>query len=817
MKNVFRVVLLFASGLLSQSVLHAQVPVITAVAPLAQTVKQYAKFEAAITLTASWTNPYDYDNIRVQAVVTRPDGQQETIDGFFMQDYQITNTQTGTISVLGAGGFKIRYAPTQTGVYQYMVSCTTSAGTGSFPTQTFTCETPDPLSAKGFVRADQTNYLHFDNGEQYIPVGENMAWQQSNIYQDYQNWLQKLSSNGGNFIRLWLCHWGIGLEWKANTNGYQGLRKYQQSNAFYLDWLLDKCAEKGVYVMLCLNHHGQVSSQVNPNWNESPYNTANGGPCANTWDFFTNSAAKASLKNRLRYTVARWGYQRSIMAWELFNEVDWTDQFDQRKADVSAWHLEMSAYLKQKDPRQHLVTTSYAHDYNDQETWNQPDIDLTQTHYYVDVPNLERALASGNTQYLNDYGKPTLNGEFGLGGSASGLSTLDPNGIHVHNALWGGLFSGGAGTGMQWWWDTYVNQQNLYTHFAGVSAVAAVLPLQAANFQPLSAFAAGAPADLSLTPSLGWGGLADTEISITTSGTISPAGAKLGQYLYGSQWNTQYRRPPVFTVTYPAAGQFLVKTGTSTGQLPKISIWIDGVQVLNQNGAVNQTYSVNVPAGNHQIQVDNTGTDWISIASYTFSGLGSAIDVYALCAEDQTQMAGWVLHNQYNHQRVKTSGQPNPVDGAVLKITGLVNGAYQLHWFNCLTGALTATETVQKNTDTLSIPVPSLLWDAVFSLTNQTVSTGDVAIQSFPTEVYPNPVNAGTMIKTAFYLDAPVRTRVTLLDASGKALQSIFEDALPAGEQLVQTIMPENLAAGIYWVKIEAGNKVAVKGVGVVR
>jgi len=815
MKKHFLPTVLFLAVL--PAFLNAQAPVISAVTPLSQTVKQYAKFEAAITLTASYTNPYDYDNIRVQALVTRPDGQQETIDGFFIQDYQITNTQTGAISVLGAGGFKIRYAPTQTGVYQYVVSCTTNAGTGSFPAQTFTCVTPDPIAAKGFVRADQTNYLHFDNGEQYIPVGENMAWQQSNIYQDYQNWLEKLSSNGGNFIRLWLCHWGIGLEWKANTSGYQGLRKYQQSNAFYLDWLLDKCADKGVYVMLCLNHHGQVSSQVNPNWSDSPYNTANGGPCANTWDFFTNATAKATLKNRLRYTVARWGYQRSIMAWELFNEVDWTDQFDQRKADVSAWHLEMSAYLKQKDPRQHLVTTSYGQDFNDPQTWNQPDIDFTQTHFYVDVPNLERVLAGGNTNYLNDFGKPTLNGEFGLGGSPSGLNTLDPNGIHVHNALWGGLFSGGIGAGMQWWWDTYVNQQNLYTHFAGVSAVAAQLPLQSANFQPTSAFATGAPTDLSLTPSLGWGGLADTDIAITEGGTISPAGAKLGQYLYGSQWNTEYRRPPVFTVKYPASAQFSVRTGSSTGQAPKIAIWVDGVQVLNQGAATSQTYTVNVPAGNHTIKVDNTGTDWITIAAYTFSGIGSALDVYALRAEDQSQMAGWVLHNRYNHVQVKNSGQPNPVQGAVLKITGLNNGAYNLRWFNCLTGALASTQTISKNTDTLSIPVPSLLWDAVFALSSQSVSTGEVATIAFPTEVYPNPVSAGTSLSAAFHLDAPARTRVTLLDAAGRALQQVFDEQLLAGEQLVEAKVPGDLAAGIYWLKIEAGGNVAVKGVGVVR
>lgn len=253
------------------------------------------------------------------------------------------------------------------------------------------------------------------------------------------------------------------------------------------------------------------------------------------------------------------------------------------------------------------------------------------------------------------------------------------------------------------------------------------------------------------------------------------------------------------------------------GTLPKIAIWVDGVQQLNQSAVTNQTYTVSVPAGNHIIKVDNTGTDWVSIAAYTFSGLGSAVDVYALRADDQSQMAGWVLHNRYNHLQVKNNGQPNPVQGAMLKITGLNNGAYNLRWFNCLTGALTSTQTISKSTDTLSIPVPSLLWDAVFALSSQSVSTGEVAANAFPTEVYPNPVSAGASLSAAFSLDTPARTRVTLLDAAGKALQQVFDEQLPAGEQLLEALVPGNLAAGIYWLKIEAGKNVAVKGVGVVR
>ncbi len=208
------------------------------------------------------------------------------------------------------------------------------AGTGTFAPQTFSVTAPTQDGNGGFVRSDQTNYLHLDDGKQYIPVGENIAWQSSNAYVDYTNWLTKLSDNDGNFFRLWQCSWGLGLEWRNGSAGYAGLRKYKQNNAFYTDWLLDFCAEKGIYVMYCLQYHGQVSTNVNPNWSDSPYNAANGGPCANTWDFFTNTAAKNHTKNRYRYVLARWGYSRNIMSWELFNEVGWTDQFEQRKDDI---------------------------------------------------------------------------------------------------------------------------------------------------------------------------------------------------------------------------------------------------------------------------------------------------------------------------------------------------------------------------------------------------------------------------------------------------------------------------------------------------
>lgn len=804
MKNIYLTGLQFFLFVVSIPMMTAQAPSITAATPATGSVEQWGKFEVQLDVSATWTNPYDYDEIRVSCVFTGPDGQSKTVDGFFMQDYTLANMQTGALNTVGTGSFKVRFSPDKPGDWTYAPSITNAAGTGTFPAQTFTVTAPEVESNAGFVRTDQTNYLHFDDGRQYIPVGENIAWQSSNPYVDYKNWLTKLSDNDGNFFRLWQCSWGLGLEWKNGSGGYLGLRKFKQNNAFYTDWLLDFCAEKDIYVMYCLQHHGQVSTNVNPNWSDSPYNTVNGGPCANTWEFFTNTAAKNHTKNRYRYVLARWGYSRNVMSWELFNEVGWTDQFEQRKDDIAAWHEEMAAYLKANDPNVHLVTTSYVNEYNDPNTWNLPDIDFTQTHFYVETPYLERALVNGVRSYLNDYGKPTINGEFGLSGSGANLGTIDPDGIHIHNSMWGSLFGGGMGTGMSWWWDNYIDPKNLYYHFAPISAVARVIPMHASNMAPTQAAVSGVAADLLLTPSQGWGAVSDTSLTINADGSVTSAGAGLGQFLYGSQWNTQHRRPPVFYANYPASGQFKVRTGSDTGQSPKVVIYVDGIKVLEQNAAVNQTYTVNIAAGQHSIKVDNTGTDWITIASYTFTGLGSGLGVYVLKSENQARLAGWVLNNQYNYQNVPVNGAPAAASGGSLQVPGVTNGSYTVKYFDCLTGALLNSEPVSVENGALSLGLPDILWDMAFLIDDQSVGIAEAA-QTLDFEVFPSPATPGSTIMLDVNTTEKIPLTVTLLDMAGRSLRSLFSGDSSGAQQRITVALPSDLPGGMYWLKMADG------------
>ena len=234
MKKIFYLTIIFFIPHLIIAQQPLAVPVINAVVANSTNLPKLNKLELTVNLTASYTNSYDYDDIAVQCIFNSPTGRKDTVDGFFMQDYILG--ANGNLTATGAGDFKVRYAPNEAGSWSYDISCISTGGTGVYPTQFFECTAS---SEAGFIRKNATNYLNFDNGSQYIPVGENIGWQNNNVVTDYTNWVGNLTANGGNFIRVWMSSWAFGLEWKNNSNGFSGLKKYKQTSAYYFDWLLD--------------------------------------------------------------------------------------------------------------------------------------------------------------------------------------------------------------------------------------------------------------------------------------------------------------------------------------------------------------------------------------------------------------------------------------------------------------------------------------------------------------------------------------------------------------------------------------------------
>jgi hypothetical protein len=160
------------------------------------------------------------------------------------------------------------------------------------------------------------------------------------------------------------------------------------------------------------------------------------------------------------------------MAWELFNEVEWTDAAsrDRNWPVIVAWHNEMAAYLRQLDPYRHLVTTSSAK--------NHPELyaamDYFQPHAYP--KDVFRELAA--IKLLP--GKPGFFGEFGRG-----IEKLneDERGV-VRDGLWAGLLSGHAGTAQYWFWERVV-QLKLEDEFQRAARMVALSRMpERTNAQP---------------------------------------------------------------------------------------------------------------------------------------------------------------------------------------------------------------------------------------------------------------------------------------------------------------------------------------------
>ncbi len=162
-----------------------------------------------------------------------------------------------------------------------------------------------------------------------------------------------------------------------------------------------------------------------------------------------------------RYTIARWGYSRGLFAWELWNKVNLADNMAQEETLVP-WIEEMAEFIRDMDIHGHLIGNSFNISVDGSSPfWKDPD--FIQRHEY-NRSDWAVAVSRETAKTLPSAGKPFFYGEFGLGGE-----TIDPDAVHFCNGIWVSLMSGAAGTAMLWWWDSYVERNELYDTFYGLS------------------------------------------------------------------------------------------------------------------------------------------------------------------------------------------------------------------------------------------------------------------------------------------------------------------------------------------------------------
>ncbi len=426
----------------------------------------HGRFEIEAAVTTAAANPFDPAEIAVDGLFTAPDGRILTCPGFLFE--------------LGAEGrpdlWRVRFSPDQEGSWTWKLRVATPLNTVTSDARTLNCVASE---SRGGIRVSKSNPLYFEDarGDFFYPIGHNVCW---NSLKEYEDQFARMNGSGENWSRIWIAAWNCEIEWAPHVSPYYGgLGWYNLENARKLDTIVDLAERNGLYLQLVLHEHCRLSAKNNPEWQNNPYNRKLGGPCDEPKDFFTNEEARRLTKNRLRYIVARWGHSSSVMAWELFNEVDLTDDFN--FARDAAWHKEMAEYLKAVDPHGRMVTTSYISAPN-AGTYALPAIDYTQSHIYV--PDV----VSHFTQiqpWFTEFGKPHFVAEFGKN-TTDGVDAKDKAGRVIHSGLWAQLMQPDAGNAMSWWWYDLINPNDLYYHWAALSRFAADWDRRGENWRLLT-------------------------------------------------------------------------------------------------------------------------------------------------------------------------------------------------------------------------------------------------------------------------------------------------------------------------------------------
>lgn len=715
-------------------------PVVTVRSLPAARPETYGRTELVVDLDRTYENPFDPDEIAVDATFTGPGNRTLRVPGFWFQSYRRETAEEGAEKLVaeGAPGWRVRFCPPAPGGWRVTVAAKDPTGTGTSAPLSFTvAASKNP----GFVRRSPNNsrYFQLDSGAPYFLIGENVCWSGRGGLRDYETWFSKLGAAGGNFARIWM-----GL-FRPIEQKEPGLGRYDLANAFYYDGILDLAARHNLYCMFAFGTYSEFTTGGffgEGRWPVNPYNKANGGPAAAPEDFWSDPVARAFYKRRLRYLIARYGAWTNLAFWEFWNE----------RGGPAPWFAEMAAYLKANDPHRRPVTNSYSTT-GEADVWNLPDIDLTQTHRYGDEGSIRdiTPLLIADAREHDVYRKPHLMGEFGISWRGSD-EKFDPKGVgtNLHNGLWAAALTGHAGGAAIWWWDSYVEPKNLYGHFTGLARFAAGVDWPRRRFEPLAVptptRAARGPetfSNLPLAPTAGWGKSSGATITVHPDGSLS--GPALPTHLFGPA-KAELRAPTRLRITLPRPSRLILHVNAVSDKAD-LRVSVDGKTVaafpfdaapegpkgyestkqFPEYGGIYQAVfntdrTVDLPAGAHTITLDNTAGDWLSLGSLTFENARSSryVALRPLALQDVAtgETLLWLQDPESNWFNDRADVAPQAFTGVTLALPLSRPGVYRVDWWDTRAGKVLRTDTVRSvKAGALSLAVPSFTRDIALHIT----------------------------------------------------------------------------------------------------
>lgn len=647
--------------------------------------QQGTRAYAAIETAFEWPNfvgdPFDYLVHDVRVRIATPGGEIISLPAFFD----------------GGTTWRARHTPKTSGTYKVVGAFDNGQKLNlSTQTQSWSVNSASALSG-AWVRVDAKNARRFTlaDGQRFYPFGLNQAWTGSG-QKDYEEKFAQLQKTGLNWSRIWMNHWdGKNLDW--SQTGQLPLGEINLEAARRWDGIIQSADRHNVYVQIAIQHHGQYSLRVNPNWGENPWNVANGGFLPTPDEFFTHARARELTKRKLRYMVARYGYSPHIMAWELWNEVQFTAAAQDKQWDaVAAWHREMTDFLREQDIYDHLVTTS-----SEVPPAVFAPVDYYQHHAYP--INLIPVLSAQHFAGAQWPVKPEFVGEFGPD------NTKDrPDEWTMHSGLWAGLMSDVAGAA-QYWEGDRVERDNYYFHFAAASALLKQSGFVAQDQRQMvrrvaTQIETPLRTDLKLSFSGGWSAVKQSEFDLSDADDVSAFG-QLPTYFQGEnhrdmnpvpiQIKLNLPRPAVLTLKLKqvakAGANLRVSSGGKTVDYPFLA--------TENDTNLDKEIAIPIGAGPQTIALENSGQDWIVLSDLSVPGAAPVLN--GTVKANDNWMIGWFYHRD----TVEAATPQGSSVGEAL-VSSLKPGNYRVTWWDTVAGKPLQSVTTRADETGLRLRIP---------------------------------------------------------------------------------------------------------------
>jgi hypothetical protein len=700
----------------------------------------WQRLEFGISNVPAVSNPFDPDRIRIDATFELPSGGSMVVPAFWTQDYQRSQVNgSESDAPVGAPGWRLRFAPPQTGSYSVWVLVRTNGQfAGASPNASFEVSAGPPPARFGYVGlAPGGRYFQTGDGRAMPLKGENVGWFDAGGTYDYDQWFGRMQNAGENYARIWMCPWAFGIEDTANS-----LTHYALLPAWQLDYVLQLAEQRGIYLLLCLDYHGMFASQPDPTWGggnywpTNPYNVTNGGPCGVANDFFTQPAAWAAYQKRLRYLIARYGYSQNLLAWEFFNEID-NDYAFLNAADVAAWHSVMGGWMRTNDPFHHLVTTSLTGGSDRPEIWTLPQLDFAAYHSYNE-PSPASRLAALAQSFLQRYGKPVMIGEFGTDWRGWNRSN-DPYLRGFRQGLWGGALGGSVGTAMSWWWEN-IDGENVYPLYTALGTVLDHTGWGRGTWSPVEFQTSGpppttvgnptpgaAPVDVLLPLNAGWGVLTPGRLAVPGPEAAAYSAQALDSFVHGV-WHADLKTPFILNAWLTNNARLVMHLNSVSDDSIMV-VRVDGTELFRTNlpnldGTynVNEEYNldipVNLPPGHRSIEITNAGNDWFyldwirleQVLPSSYSGDWAPFPE-AIGMRGSHESLLYVVAPYVSFPANATNASLPTQQGKTILLTNWPAGNFIADWYRLDTGARIGSTQASTVGGVLTLPLPDFTAD----------------------------------------------------------------------------------------------------------